>query len=79
MNCLDIICKYLSKNGFDGLCNHDAECGCGLKDIAPCSSDVSFCEPAYDHGPRAGYDNYYSTVRPKKTVKKGIDSTSDDR
>lgn len=66
MNCLEIIKIYLIRHGFDGLCNGDAECGCGIKDLNPCDSDISLCEPAYNHGPRFGFDNFYSTEKPKK-------------
>lgn len=64
MNCLDIIAKFLTENGFDGLCNYDAECGCGVESLCPCCGDFSDCVPAYDHGPMRGYDNFYHTDRP---------------
>ena len=49
MTTKEIIEKYLKDNGFDGLVNVDAECGCGLDDFLPCSGDggLADCEPAY--------------------------------
>jgi len=44
---LDIIKSYLRDNGFDGLCEPDTECGCGLDDLAPCDGIIQDCIPAY--------------------------------
>lgn len=30
MDCKTIIVEYLRRNGFDGLCEPETECGCGL-------------------------------------------------
>lgn len=44
---------WLKEYGYDGLCNQDIECGCGLDDFAPCLGDAmgggipSDCLPAY--------------------------------
>lgn len=38
------------QSGFDGLCNSDFECGCGLVDLLRCDACPGDCEPAY-HGP----------------------------
>jgi len=43
----DIIESYLRDNGFDGLCEPDTECGCGLDDLAPCGGIIQDCHPAY--------------------------------
>lgn len=43
----DIIVEYLQANGFDGLCNGDNECGCGLVDLFACGSADAGCAPAY--------------------------------
>ncbi|GAH92514.1 unnamed protein product [marine sediment metagenome] len=42
---IQIIDKYLRKNGFDGLYND--ECGCELDDLAPCESMPNECKPGY--------------------------------
>ena len=42
----DILKKWLSEKGFDGLCNPEAECGCGLEDLIPCGEACDDCEPA---------------------------------
>jgi len=46
-NVRDIIESYLRDNGFDGLCEPDTECGCGLDDLAPCGGIIQDCSPAY--------------------------------
>ena len=47
MNCHDIIKDYLQKNGHDGLCLPDFDCGCGLNDFAPCGDGPTpQCQPA---------------------------------
>jgi hypothetical protein len=47
MKCKEIIIKYLKENNFDGLCNPEMECGCGLDDSCPCCYGIDECEPAY--------------------------------
>ena len=48
MNAGDIIIMWLSDNGYDGLCNPDLECGCGIDDFIPCGGEgVIECEAAY--------------------------------
>lgn len=47
-NCRDIIKEYLIKNKYDGICNPELECGCGLNDFIPCDClDFNECYPAY--------------------------------
>lgn len=47
MNAKDVLKKALAEMGADGLVNTDVECGCGLKDFAPCDEcNISECEPA---------------------------------
>lgn len=36
MDVTEIIKVYLQKHGYDGLCNPDLECGCGVDDLQPC-------------------------------------------
>ena len=42
-----IVVDHLRDNGFDGLCNPDLECGCGLDDFTPCDEPSFDCKPAY--------------------------------
>lgn len=43
-----IVEKYLRDNGFDGLCNGDFECGCGLNSLCACEyPDWVNCIPGY--------------------------------
>ncbi len=36
MDIQDIVQEWLEKNGYDGLCNPDIECGCRTCDLMPC-------------------------------------------
>jgi len=48
MNVKEIVMEYLAREGFDGLCNTDLECGCGLlDDFAPCEEMGHDCQPSY--------------------------------
>ena len=42
-----IICDFLKANGYDGLVDVEAECGCGIDDIGECCSPMVNCLPAY--------------------------------
>lgn len=42
-----IITEYLDKNNYRGLLNKDGECGCDIKDLAPCENMNMDCEPGY--------------------------------
>ena len=52
MTIKDILIEWLKSHGYDGLCNPDISCGCGIRseqdDFMPCGGDygVSSCEPA---------------------------------
>lgn len=60
-----IITKWLTDNGYDGLCNTD--CGCELSDLIPCGTCFDDCVPGYKvpciHG---GHDFDIATHREKK-------------
>ena len=44
----DILAAWLWEHGYDGLCNPDSECVCGLDDFAPCSGGIpKYCQAAY--------------------------------
>ena len=44
-----IVKEWLKVNGYAGLCNPDAECGCELSDLNCCCGSCFGCEPAYKH------------------------------
>lgn len=43
----EIIKIYLENNGFDGLYNSTAECGCLLDDLMPCENPSPNCQAGY--------------------------------
>lgn len=47
MKLIEIVKAHLVAQGFDGLVQADADCGCLLDDLVPCGEDCSSCEPAY--------------------------------
>jgi len=47
MNVEQIIIEYLKSNGFEGFCDPESECGCGLNDLFPCNQIDEDCQPAY--------------------------------
>lgn len=49
MRVIEIVAEHLKTNGFDGLVNGDAPCGCELGDLVPCGSDFGQCKPGYKH------------------------------
>lgn len=46
MDLKQIAAVWLAANGYDGLCNGDIFCGCGLDDLMPCDSSCATCRPA---------------------------------
>jgi len=42
----DIIVSGLKRLGCDGLASPDADCGCGIADMAPCGGTCMDCLPA---------------------------------
>jgi len=47
MNVHQIVAKYLTDNGYDGLCNPEQECGCHISNLFPCDSNPSQCQPGH--------------------------------
>ena len=43
----EIIKEYLEKNGYDGLWNGNAPCGCLKDDLNPCGEPFDECSPGY--------------------------------
>ncbi len=55
---IEIVAEHIRQNGFGGLVQPDAECGCKLGDLVPCSSDFSQCRPGHvHHDPRPGKED----------------------
>jgi hypothetical protein len=46
---IEILKAHLVANGFDGLVNGDAGCGCEISELAPCDECFSQCQPGYKH------------------------------
>jgi len=42
----EIVKQWLEDHGCDGLCDPDAECGCGIDDLNPCGGLCDDCIPA---------------------------------
>lgn len=43
----EIVKGWLDNHGYDGLCNPDAECACGVDWLLPCNSPCDKCQAAY--------------------------------
>lgn len=63
---IKIVSEYLKTNGFDGLVQPMAECGCLVGDLAPCCDNISQCKPGYKVEDPNGEpsDWLISTVKP---------------
>lgn len=60
----EIVAEWLRANHYDGLCNPDGECGCGLDDLMSCQCiDERNCVCAYEIPVYDGceYDRMFST------------------
>lgn len=44
---IEIVSAHLRTIGADGLVCPDAECGCKLGELTPCSGDFGACQPGY--------------------------------
>ena len=42
-----IVLEYLTRHGYDGLCDSDGECACALDDLAPCGELSADCCPGH--------------------------------
>lgn len=57
----EIVAEWLKINHYDGLCNPEAECGCGLDDLMPCGRvSAKYCICAYEIADIDG-DSYFCT------------------
>lgn len=60
----EMVAQWLRANHYDGLCNPDGECGCGLDDLMPCQCvNERDCVCAYEIPVPDGseYDRFYCT------------------
>lgn len=59
----EMAAQWLRENHYDGLCNPDGECGCGLDDLMPCQCpNERDCVCAYEiPAEDSGYDRMFST------------------
>lgn len=49
LHVIEIVELYLVSNGFSGLVQEDADCGCELSDLAPCGDMGMSCSAGYKH------------------------------
>lgn len=57
---IKIVEEHLRANGFSGLVQADADCGCEVDDLQPCGSDFASCKAGYKHcDPRPGRDSVW--------------------
>lgn len=56
-----IIAEWLDQNGYDGLCNPEAECGCSKSDLFPCGCyQAGECVCAYKgKSPDGEFDEWF--------------------
>jgi hypothetical protein len=54
MNVTEIVEKYLTDNGYDGLCDIGEECGCHIGDLFPCDYNPFQCQPGHKAVNEAG-------------------------
>ena len=47
MTLQQIVKEWLKRNGYDGLCDCNLECGCSVDEIMPCAEPGTECEAAY--------------------------------
>jgi hypothetical protein len=64
MNVKEIIEKWLTDNGYDGLYN-DEECGCQCGDLFPCDGPVDECRPGHLIPIKDGEGTFFIGRRPE--------------
>lgn len=75
MTVKDVLIKFLHENGYDGLVC-PGECGCEIKDLAPCGGEgIINCKPAYRGkctcGDGCDWDMYKTKAAAQKSYEKG--------
>ncbi len=64
MNVKQIVLEYLEANGFDGLYDSDAECGCHRDHLMPCGEGADVCCPGYARPDPSGEEKF--VIGPEK-------------
>lgn len=61
MDIYDILKDWLKKNGYDGLCYPEEECGCLLEDLAPCiQPSLLNCKAGHkEKAPQGSLSDYF--------------------
>lgn len=65
----DIVKRWLSDDGYDGLCDSDNECGCDLDNFMHCGEPSTYCVAAHRTKPPVGSDYDYYLVPGKRPEK----------
>lgn len=71
---IEIVKAHLVANGFDGLVQVDAECGCLCDDLVPCCGDFSSCEPAYRGADENGEPGDWAMYRTKERAVDSVET-----
>ena len=71
---IEIVKEHLVANGFDGLVQVDAECGCLCDDLAPCGGDYSACEPGYRGVHEEGNADDWAMYRTKERARESVET-----
>ncbi len=67
MTMKEIIKTWLKANGYDGLCDPEHECGCGIDDLILCGGPCDECQPGY-RGPDPSGDADFCIYASKEAV-----------
>ena len=65
VNAIKILEQWLTNNGYDGLYDDIAECGCVIGDLCPCGDYFGCCKPGYKHPCDDEYDFYIRAEKPE--------------
>jgi len=71
MKVIEIVAAHLAAQGFDGLVQTDAECGCLADDLVPCCGDFSACEPGY-RGAHADDPGEWAIYRTQEAARESV-------
>ena len=58
MKIKEILIDWLKSHCYEGLCNQEIDCGCGLDDFMPCDEVDKECEPAMKKIAKEDDDEY---------------------